>query len=451
VPRRPRSARTLREVVVVGLVGVLGAVLARLGGRAIDLEVYRTAGEVWRAGLPLYQDGYPHGLGVYLPFTYPPFAALVLGLTSLLPSPVALAVVSAASLVALAGSSYLAGHRARLTRPWAQVPLTVTAALAALAVALEPVRLSLFFGQVNLVLMAMVTADLLVRRPRWPRGLLIGIAAAVKLTPLAFLLVLLCRRQWKACATAVVTFGAAQLTGAVLLPADSRDYWFGGVLTAPGRIGSADTATNQSLRGVLARAWPDAPSLVWLGLVAVTGVLTVVATRRRTTRDDDLGALLATAAGGLLVSPVSWTHHWVWVVPALVWLAGRARAQTGPESLASASGGAGDLRDEDATGVRRGARTWLAWWPAAGVAVVFVVAPAHLLPSGDGREQQWVWWQQLVGGAYVWLGLAGLVAAALSAPRGSSRRRHRATDTTPTSTEASTQAVVDSPGTVIPR
>ncbi|MDQ2756728.1 MAG: glycosyltransferase 87 family protein, partial [Actinomycetota bacterium] len=315
---------------LVVLVGLLGAVAVRLGGRAIDLEVYRTGGAVWRAGLPLYGDGYPYGLGVYLPFTYPPLAALLLGLTSFLPSPVAVAVLSAASLLALGAASYLAGHQVRLTRPWAEVPLSVTVVLATLALALQPVRSTLFFGQVNLVLMAMVTADVLLRHPRWPRGLLIGVAAAVKLTPLAFLLVLLCRRQWRAGATAVVTFVAAQALGALLLPADSRAYWLGGVLTAPGRIGAADTASNLSLRGVLTRAWPDAPVLVWLALVAVTGVLAVAATRRRAQRGDDLGALLSTAAGGLLVSPVSWTHHWVWVVPALVWLAARARGEHHP-------------------------------------------------------------------------------------------------------------------------
>ncbi len=456
MPRTPRAARTRSGVAVIALVGVLGAVLARLGGRPIDLEVYRTAGAVWRAGQPLYRDGYPYGLGVYLPFTYPPVAALVLGLTSLLPSPVSLGVVSAGSLLALAATSYLAGHRARLTRPWEQVPLTVTAALAALAVVVEPVRLTLFFGQVNLVLMALVTADLLVlnprraRWPRWPPGLLIGIAAAVKLTPLVFLVVLLCRRQWRACATALVTFVAAHLVGAVLLPRDSRDYWLGGVLTAPGRIGSADTATNESLRGVLARAWPDAPSLVWLGLVAVTGALTVLATWRRTRRGDDLGALLSAAVGGLLVSPVSWTHHWVWVVPALVWLAARARAdsQTGHRGPAAAA-----TTSAPVTGtapVWSAARAQLVWWRPAVVALVFVVAPAHFLPSGGGREQHWAVWQQLVGGTYVWLGLAALVAGAMGGSR-PARRRHRATDTTTTSSVASAQAVVGRPGTRTPR
>ncbi|MEO3936524.1 glycosyltransferase 87 family protein [Dermatophilaceae bacterium Soc4.6] len=426
--KRRAAAAAVRPAVLVA-VAVAAVLGTRLPGRAVDLEVYRTAGAVWRAGRPLYGAGYPFGLGIYLPFTYPPFAALLLGLSSLLPSPVAVALVSSGSLLALGVAARLSAEAAGLARPWARWPLPVVAALGVLAVALEPVRFTLYFGQVNLVLMAAVTADTLVRRPRWPRGVLIGLAAAVKLTPLAFLLVLVCRHQWRACATAVVTFVAAHLLGAVLLPADSRDYWLGGVLTSPGRIGAADTATNQSLRGVLARAWPEAPSAVWVGLVLVMGVLTAVATWRRTHRGDDLGALLATAAGGLLVSPVSWTHHWVWVVPALAWLLARARRVSAAAHRLTWAGAA-------------------AWAVPALVAAVFVVAPADLLPAGDGREQHWVWWQHLIGDAYVWLGLAALVAASFAGPRPA---RQRTADEATTTSEASTQAVDGSAGTRIPR
>lgn len=421
-----RRARAGAVVGAVTVVGAAGALLARLPGRAIDLEVYRTAGAVVRAGRPLYRDGYPYGLGVYLPFTYPPVAAGVLGLTSWLPSGAAVALVSALGLLALAVTARLSASAVGLDPVLDRVPLPLAAALAALAVGLEPVHRTLYLGQVNLLLMALVSADVLVARPRWPRGALIGLAAALKLTPLAFLLVLACRRQWKAVGTALVTFAAAQALGALVLPRDSRDYWLGGVLTAPGRIGAAETSANQSLRGVLARAWPGAPTALWLALVLVVGLLTLVATWRCTGRGDDLGALLSTAVGGLLVSPVSWTHHWVWVVPALGWLLARAHRE------------------------RRARRARLRWL-AATVVVVFVVAPDGLLPHGPAGEPRWSWWGHLVGDGYVGLGLAALVVGALAGPRPAWPRRRRATDPSTTSTDATTQAVVGSPGTRTPR
>lgn len=390
----------------VAVVWVVATLVALPPVRAVDLEVYRTAGAVWRDGLPLYRPGYPHGLGVWLPFTYPPFAAVVLGGLSLLPSPAALALVTVAGLALLGVSTRLALHAAPLTGSPAR-RTALAAGVLVLAVAVEPVQQTLFFGQVNLVLMGLVALDCLAPRGRvpWPRGLLVGLAAAVKLTPAVFVLVLLCRRQWRAAATAVATFAAAALLGALVLPADSRDYWLGGVLTDPSRVGGGDTAANQSLAGVLARLGVDATP-VWLALALLVAALTTAATLGRVCRDDRLGALLTAAAGGLLVSPVSWSHHWVWCVPGLVWLVRRAGAN-----------GA------------HGARSWAL---TVGFAAVFVVGPYRFFPSGEHRERDWSPWQHLVGDAYAWVALAVVLVGSVAAGRAWLSERRGSASCSPT-------------------
>ena len=121
------------------------------------------------------------------------------------------------------------------------------------ALLLEPVRNTLAYGQINIVLMALVALDCLTEAPRWPRGALIGLAAAVKLTPAAFVLFFLLRRDYRAAAAAGVSFAAATAAGFVLAGHDSVRYWTAAVFQT-GRIGNPATPANQCLQAVLARA-----------------------------------------------------------------------------------------------------------------------------------------------------------------------------------------------------
>ena len=364
----------------------VGTADARLAGWPIDLEVYRAAGEVWRQGHRLYLAGYPYGLGPYLPFTYPPFAAVVLGGLSLLPLAAAWALLTGLGLALLAVTAGLGWRIAPIpVIGWKRLALGVGLGVAAITV--EPVQSTIMYGQINLVLMGMVALDCLVATPRWPRGVLLGVAAAIKLTPLVFVLVLLLRRQWGAAATALGTFTAAACVGALALPADSRDYWFHTLLD-PDRIGILDTATNQGVRGVLER-WGISGSGPWLAGCAVVAVLTLVSTSYLVARGDQLGSLLTTAAGALLLSPISWSHHWVWCVPGLIWLARRALVNGG----------------------------W-AWLTAATVTAIFILAPHHFFPAGQWHiEQQWTWSEQLLGDSYAWVALAVLLAGSVGATR----------------------------------
>jgi len=159
--------------------------------------------------------------------------------------------------------------------------------------------------------------DCLVRNPRWPRGMLVGVAAAVKLTPAAFVLFFLLRGDRRAAVTALVSFLGATAVGFALNPAGSVRYWTS-IVFDPDRIGGVASAANQSVKAFLARLGIE-QGLLWLVLAAVAVVVGAIAMRKARHPVD---ALCVNAFVVLLASPVSWTHHWVWIVPVLLaaWL-----------------------------------------------------------------------------------------------------------------------------------
>jgi alpha-1,2-mannosyltransferase len=316
-----------------------------------------------------------------LPFTYPPISAVFFTGLAVLPFAAAAVLLAAVGLGCLAGTAWLAARQVAPDR-WRAAQLASAAVV--LGTLTEPVQETLRFGQVNLVLMVLVVADCLLPRTPWPRGALIGLAAAVKLTPAVFVLFFLAHRQWRPALTAGAAFAVATAAGFLAAPRDSIAYWFGGVLTDPERIGSPAFASNQSLAGVLHR-WPlpDAwyPAL-WLPGTVLVLLAGWVAVRRLRARGQDLAALLAVAAAGLLASPVSWSHHYVWVVPALIW------------------GGHQALRSSR-------------WWPAVVFGAVALVGPHWLVATRQDHLPDWGLGEQLVGNAYVWVTLLALAAAAL--------------------------------------
>ncbi|MFL6125518.1 glycosyltransferase 87 family protein [Actinophytocola sp.] len=374
-------------VVAGGLVVVAGALLLLVDlENPLDLRVYRAGGQAWLDGFPLYSDAFGRRYGTGLPFTYPPVSALLFTALAVLPWVLAIVVVVVLSLLALVGVGVLVlRHR------------TVAGVVAVVAggVLLEPVRLTFSFGQINLVLMVLVVADCLSPRTWWPRGTLTGLAAAVKLTPFAFLLFFAARRQWRQALTAVGAFAVASLLAWALAPSETPAY-LSTVLGDPERIGGLTYTANQSLNGFWHRLGLDGDltTLLWFVSALVVAVLGWFAVRRATAAGDHLGALLAAAIAGLLASPVSWSHHWVWAVLAGVWLAPRLR-------------------------------TWR--WPgrvAAAVGMALFVAPPHwVLPNRYDRELSWSWWQHIVGNEFTWCGLALLVVLARPSAARWSRRR----------------------------
>lgn len=279
-----------------------------------DLRVYQGAVTWWLDGQPLYAfdlDGTGYG------FTYPPFAALLMTPLAALTYAQAAAVyttVNVALVVLLTAWFVVPLARRRGWAPWFAVALAVPVVLL-----MEPVRETIGFGQVNLLLGGLVAADVLALRRGWRwAGVGTGLAIAVKLTPAVFVLYLALTRQWRAAGVAAGTAVLTALLAFLVSPQLSVQFW-GTTLWETGRVGELDQISNQSLMGAVARlAHPADPGrLLWAVLVLVVGVVGM----RRAVRAHHAGDLLtAVTLVGLvscLVSPVSWTHHLYWLVPAV--------------------------------------------------------------------------------------------------------------------------------------
>jgi alpha-1,2-mannosyltransferase len=277
----------------------------------IDTAVYRDGGIVARNQPAML---YALRLGpAKLPFIYTPFAALLCAAgsgASFATWQFGLAALTIGLLPVVAYLSLgLAGRPSGLARA------ATAFAIAAVSLWLEPVAMTLFFGQVNLVLLALVVGDLALPDRFKGKGIGIGLAAGIKLTPLIFIPYLLLTRRVKAAAVSALTFAVTVGLGFALLPRASAVYW-GGQVFQPSRHFHL---TNQSLNGVVLRLTHTGPGAhaYWLAaavVVAIAGLATSIAASRR---GHELLGLVTCAATGLLVSPISWSHHYVYVVPAL--------------------------------------------------------------------------------------------------------------------------------------
>lgn len=284
-----------------------------LFGNGIDALVYRYGGHTVLESEPLYT----FMLEDALPFTYPPFAALIF-------APLAyLSVVGAQTLVAVLniGLLYMAVHLS-----WRQLGYENTTRLRLLsmflAVAftwLEPVRMTIWLGQINLLLLVLVLWDL--GRPAGSRlrGVGVGIAAGLKLTPALFIVFLAVVRDTRAFICASVTFVATIIVGFVVIPGDSWTYWTGTIIRSD-RIGLISSPANQSIRGILARTLQteNPPMVLWIACVGVVAVAGMWAAHVAHSRGEHLLAITICGLTAPMISPFSWGHHWVWTVPLMV-------------------------------------------------------------------------------------------------------------------------------------
>ncbi|WP_121388643.1 glycosyltransferase 87 family protein [Actinokineospora cianjurensis] len=365
VARRVPYAAT---AVAAGFVILAVACWVKGQGLGVDSSVYRAGALTLLHGDSLYAPlttGEPWAPS--LPFTYPPIAGLLFLPLTMLPSQLGWGVLAAFSALALG----LVLHESlppRLRTGWRFGALLVA------TLALEPVWRSIGLGQVNLLLLAMVVADVLLLRGRKGAGVLIGAAAAIKLTPLIFVAHLVLTRRWADAARAMATFVVLNLVAAVVLPHDTVRFW------TEALVDGNDATTNswignQSLNGILQRLTGEGKTALFL--FAATAVIALalgaMVVRRLHRNGDDLGALLVTAAIGLLISPVSWTHHWVWVVPLAGYLIARSNV-----------------------------------WGLLALVVVFSGWQFKMVPSGAKSELTWTAADVLLGNSYL---IAALVAA----------------------------------------
>ncbi|MCP1388121.1 glycosyltransferase 87 family protein [Corynebacterium sp. TA-R-1] len=268
-----------------------------------DLQVYLLGGELVRNGQPLYEADLLPGL----PFTYPPFAGVVFSWFGEATSALGIAwtVVSILTLM------WVVWMSARATRTSARVvPIVLLTAFFVLCT--EPVHATLFFGQVNIFLMALVCLDFLPRRYRLP-GIGIGLAAGFKLTPAYFVLLLAVQRRWGAMFVAAFTFLCTVATGFTGV-ADAGRFWTESMFNSD-RVGFADNPGAQAIRQVLEREFGIESTPLWLALAAAVTALAAYAAHIALRRSNTTLALAIIGMASCLVSPFSWHHHWVWIVP----------------------------------------------------------------------------------------------------------------------------------------
>ena len=290
----------LLEVAVVGGFAIVY--------RPFDLQIYLWGGRAVTEGLRLYLVA-PQANW----FTYPPFAAALFTPLAALPAAVVRVVWELASIGALTWASLLTLRLADC-RPSG----TVVAAMVAAGLMLEPMYHTLFLGQVNLFLLALVLTDVWRAARGRPAGIAVGIAVAIKLTPGIFILLFLLTRRTRDAVTGAAAFACCTLIGFLIDPAASRLYWTR-LFYDTRRVGGT-YISNQSPYGAAAR-WLGGVGHVgaWYAAVpAAIAALGIAVAAVLARRDDWLGAAAMAGITGLLISPISWTHHWVWVMPALV-------------------------------------------------------------------------------------------------------------------------------------
>lgn len=285
-----------------------------LTGTMIDLDVYVRGGkQVLTDSAQLYETS-----GI-LPFTYPPLAALIFAPLAALPGPVSGTLFMAGSLACWVYVAHVWTKVAGQRWGWsAKTCANWVAGLVLLAIAFEPIRATFGYGQINLYLAALLTAAW--RTPKaWLRGLLLALCISIKLTPAIFGLWLLARKDWRGIGWTAISGIAGLAVSFLLMPTAFTRYWIDGVGFDASRVGPVGRVTNQSLNGVLWRLLGDEGNKVaWACAAVFVAGLTWWLAAKLVARSRDDWAFLVVAFAGLLISPISWSHHWVWLVPAAI-------------------------------------------------------------------------------------------------------------------------------------
>ena len=392
-------------VLAVGLYRVsMVAYPEHMGLNWFDFRVY------WDGGLLARHSPatiYSWRLSPEVRFTYTPFAAALFGLVSLMPWSLAKWLMTSASIAALVLTVSVTLRQLG----WSgRRRLGAAAMLCAVTLWFEPVQRALHLGQVELILMALIVWDLGQPTRRWWQGAGIGLAAGIKLVPLIFIPYLLLTRRFRQAGVAAATLAGTVIVGFAVLPRPSRQWWLTGYFMDAARTGGVASLANQSLRGLLTRlagSVPAVPGLVITILVGVLGVLGAAALYRS---GKPVHGWTLCGLTGVLVSPISWDHHWVWMVPVLVLFV-------------------------DAAVRAEGVRRWAHWATACAVVAVFAdwpgqvqgtrsLIPRGLLPSvyggpSDhlyGQLYHWPGAKLILGNAYILAGLvlfASMMAAAV--------------------------------------
>ena len=328
VPRR-RSPKAARALPVAGAIVAAAAAAAYVAALAthpwksmlngFDLQVYLGgAREALHHAANLYSWHYRHDLGIQ--FTYTPFAALLFAGGLAVPFQLLMGLVSVAGTFGLAATVWIALRELG----WRSLPARAGATLLVTGLAFwtEPVQRALYLGQVELVMMALIVWDMCQPdRRRW-KGAVLGVTAGIKLVPLLFIVYLLMTRRFRQAAVACAAFAATVVIGFAALPRPSVSWWLKLNFLEAGRTGFVGDQQNQSLRGIVTRLFGSvaAGQLPWLAVaivVGLAGLAAAVVLHNSGRSYGPFAGLLTCSLTALLVSPISWDHHWVWIAPAV--------------------------------------------------------------------------------------------------------------------------------------
>ncbi|OBF14484.1 hypothetical protein A5727_15660 [Mycobacterium sp. ACS4331] len=293
--------------------------LVPTGANFVDLHVYIGGAEALNRPGTLYSYVYADQTPDFpLPFTYPPFAAVLFYPLTLLPFGLVALLWTLGVMGALYGVVRLSQRLLGITGG-ARTAMLWTA----VGIWTEPLRSTFDYGQVNVLLVLAVLAAVHSTR-WWLSGLLLGLAAGIKLTPAVGGLYFVGVRRWGAAVFSAVVF-AATVALSLLVVGDQARHYFTDLLGDADRVGPIGTSFNQSWRGGISRILGYDAEYNWLVVTAIaaTAVLAWLAWRAVQTapgEQDRLGLILVVQLFGLLLSPISWTHHWVWLIPLMIWL-----------------------------------------------------------------------------------------------------------------------------------
>jgi alpha-1,2-mannosyltransferase len=331
-PRRP-SKRALAwsaaafALALAAYVAVVATHPIRLTLGWFDLNIYNHAGLIVRhAPDTLYTWHFLPGVQ----YLYTPFAALGFAAGSLLPWAVLKWLMTVASLAAMVFTVWVTFGQLG----W-RGSNRAAAVLAVSAVALwtEPVLRSVQVGQIELLLMALIAWDLCQSDDRKWKGAGVGLAAGIKLVPLIFILYLLLAGKRRQAAVASAVFAGTVVVGFAALPHDSVKWWLTGYFLHAGDFSNTSQGSllNQSLLALVTRtpAGTSSVTALWLLLAVVIGCLGLAAAVLFARTGRPTAGWVTCAVTGVLVSPISWDNHWVWIVPVLVLLTDAAVRATG--------------------------------------------------------------------------------------------------------------------------
>lgn len=402
-PRKMPIYTAISWVLTLILVSPL---IARVGPHTavvyhLDLDVYREGTKAFLHKQPVYQGPFAVR-GINLLFIYPPFAALLFAPSAWMPLKQACLLISLASVVLL---WWLASVivRALILDLGLRQAMSVGSWIMPVLVLLSPVRETMHYGQIYTILLALVVTDLLLpknRRWQWSSGILTGITAAVKLTPLVFGLLFVIRRQWRVAITTGATFVVCVILAFIFDPTNSKIYWTS-ALAKTSSLVDVGYSSNQSFQGFLTRYAPAGiQKPAWLLCVLVALALTVYGTvrisrvsRRRggAAQSSVTNAALFSLSClvGLQVSPISWVHHWVWFIPLALVVVVAAMSVT-------------DI-----------ATSRTSFWLAAMAIGVLMLPSNLLLPHENGVEKQFPVWLRSMYEPYVVVGIMFILTACI--------------------------------------